>query len=181
MASSLKHKPQIIALSGSLRASSSTVAVLRAVARYLVDTVVFTIDDTTGNLPHFDDSKAHPESVLYFRKRLAMADGIMICTPEYAFGVPGTLKNALDWAVSTGEFVNKPVALITAATGGENAHRSLLITLTALSANLPESNSLLISFIRAKMNEVGEVVDLPTLAALRKAADSLVDTIEQTR
>ena len=87
----------------------------------------------------------------------------------------------LDWAVSTGEFVNKPVALITASTGCEYAHRSLLITLTALSANLPENNSLLISFIRAKMNEVGEVVDLPTLAALRKAADSLVDTIEQTR
>ena len=90
--------------------------------------------DGLGNLPHFDDSKHPPETVTAFRTLLQVCDGVLICSPEYAFGVPGSLKNALDWTVSSGEFVHKPLALITAATGGDKAHAALLDTLCACAA-----------------------------------------------
>jgi NAD(P)H-dependent FMN reductase len=63
--------------------------------------------------------------VFELRNRLNNAHGVLICAPEYAFGVPGILKNLLDWTVGSGEFVNKPLAVITAATRGDKAHASL--------------------------------------------------------
>jgi len=88
------------------------------------------------------------------------------------------LKNALDWTVSSGEFVNKPLALITAATGGTNAHASLLLTFTALSAQLPQENQLLISFVRAKMDEAGNVKDAATLENIKRVMLNLIQTIK---
>jgi NAD(P)H-dependent FMN reductase len=101
----------------------------------------------------------------------------LFCTPEYAFGVPGSLKNSLDWVVSSGELTYKPVAVITAATGGEKAHASLLYTLTAISASIVENGKLLISFIRAKMNEKNEVKDPATLEDIRKVVEALIEGI----
>src|SRR5579871_3597845 len=124
----------ILAISGSLRSNSSNNAVNNAAAELVYGDVNFIIYQGLGCLPHFNDSQDPAPEVLEFRKMLTEADGVLICSPEYAFGVPGVLKNALDWTVASGEFVNKPVALITAATGGTNAHASLLLTLTALSA-----------------------------------------------
>jgi chromate reductase len=174
-------KVSILSISGSLRPGSSTNAVINTVADYFVGKAEFIIYNDTGTLPHFDDNQDPPAEVKEFRRLLKSADGIFICTPEYAFGVPGTLKNALDWTVSTGEFVNKPVALITAATGGENAHRSLLLTLTALSANIPKDSRLLISFIRAKLNEKGEVKDAATLHSIQDVAQALLDNINSLK
>jgi len=84
------------------------------------------------DLPHFSpdrDGDDPPRSVGRLRELLRTADGVLIGTPEYAFGVPGALKNALDWTVSSGEFDGKPVAAISASplyTGGAKAHASLL-------------------------------------------------------
>jgi chromate reductase len=99
--------------------------------------------------------------------------------PEYAFGIPGSLKNALDWTVSSGELTNKPVTVITASLSGEKAHASLLQVFTALSSKVDERATLLISFIRAKLNEKGEVSDQQTLAALRSVLDAFLASIEK--
>jgi chromate reductase len=101
-------------------------------------------------------------------------DAVLICTPEYAFGVPGTLKNALDWTVSSGELVNKPLALITASTGGDKAHAAFLQIFTALSAKIPEDGALLIPFIRSKINAAGEISDAATLDAIQRVMDALI-------
>lgn len=167
----------ILAISGSLRPNSSNNAVLTAAAKYFPPHVRMTIYDGIGLLPHFNDSKDPAPEVIDFRNQLAAADGVLISSPEYAFGIPGTLKNALDWTVSSGEFVNKPLALITAATGGNNAHAALLLTFKALAANLAEDATLLISFIRARMSTTGEVTDSLTLDNIRKVAEALVKTI----
>ena len=106
-----------------------------------------------------------------------MCDGVLICSPEYAFGVPGSLKNALDWTVSSGEFVQKPLALITAATGGDKAHAALLQTFTALSAKMVENGSLLLPFIRSKMNAEGEIVNPETIHQIEQTALALVNNI----
>ena len=136
------------------------------------------IYDGLGRLPHFDDSKEEYTEVTRWRKLIKESDGVLICSPEYAFGVPGSLKNALDWTVSTGELVHKPLALITAATGGDKAHAALLNTFTALSTNVTEETSLLISYIRAKMNPAGEITDAATLEAIQKVLSSLLSTIK---
>lgn len=129
---------QIFAIPGSLRSNASSNAILRAIASMFPENVTFTVYDGVGTLPHFNDSNDVPESVAGFRSQLQAADGILICQPEYAFGVAGSLKNALDWTVSSGDFVNKPVALITAATGGDKAHAAMMLTLTAMSSRIVE-------------------------------------------
>jgi hypothetical protein len=80
----------------------------------------------------------------------------------------------LDWTVSSGDFVNKPVAVITAATGGDKAHASLLLTLAALSAKLSEETNLLISFIRAKITTEGNIKDTETIHALKAVLHALI-------
>ncbi len=174
-----RNKISILAISGSLRANSSNNAVIATAATLVAGEVDFIIYEGLGSLPHFDDSDDPAPEVIAFRKLLGAADGVFICTPEYAFGVPGSLKNALDWTVSTGEFVNKPVALITAATGGDKAHASLKLTLTALSARVLEETTLLISFIRSKMNTNCEVTDNETIQAIKNIMDTFIRDINQ--
>jgi NAD(P)H-dependent FMN reductase len=117
-----RNKISILAISGSLRANSSNNAVIVTAATLVAGEVDFIIYEGLGSLPHFNGRENPAPEVIEFRKLLSEADGVFICSPEYAFGVPGSLKNALDWTVSTGDLVNKPVALITAATGGDKAH-----------------------------------------------------------
>lgn len=136
--------------------------------------------DGMGDLPHFSpvaEGEALPPTVLHLHRQLNNADAIIICTPEYAFGLPGSLKNLLDWTVSTGNFADKPVAVITASSSGQYAHPALLTILGALSANVIKNGTLLISFIRAKMNIAGEITDGETEDQLRAVFESLLKSI----
>jgi len=139
--------------------------------------VTFNIYQGLGSLPLFNDSNDKPTEVAELINLIKEADGVLICTPEYAFGVPGVLKNALDWTVSSGVFDQKPVAVITGATGGDKAHASLLLTLTALSTIMTEDAKLLISFVRSKMNDKGEVSDTKTLEAINSVVTALIRNI----
>ena len=80
--------------------------------------VEFNIYNGLAGIPAFNDSNDMPEPVAEFIKLISEADAIFFCIPEYAFGVPGALKNALDWTVSSSiAFPDKPVALITLQQG----------------------------------------------------------------
>ncbi|TSJ39425.1 NAD(P)H-dependent oxidoreductase [Mucilaginibacter corticis] len=117
----------ILAISGSLREGSSNHAILTYLGSVLPAGIDYNIYNNLAQIPPFDpglDTDSPPKPVADLRKKLAEADGLIICTPEYAFGVPGSLKNMLDWLVSSSTLVNKPVALITASLGGEYAHAS---------------------------------------------------------
>ena len=173
----IKQKIKILGISGSLRSNSSASAILNVVSRSVPAQVEFTIYKDLAEIPAFDDSNEIPGPVADFIKLLSEADGVFFVIPEYAFGVPGALKNALDWTVGTSDFVNKPVALVTASSVGDKAHASLLQTLTAISADIVKDGTLLISFVRSKLNEKGEVSDAPTLQALQKVFAALVETI----
>jgi NAD(P)H-dependent FMN reductase len=172
-----KNKINILAIPGSLRTTSSSNAILKVVAGMAPENVAFKIYDGLSGLPHFNDSENIPASVESFHRLIREADGILICTPEYAFGVPGSLKNALDWTVGSGDFVNKPVALVTASRVGDKAHASLLQTLTAISADIAEGGTLLISFVRSKLNGKGEVTDMATEMALQEVLNALLTKI----
>ena len=154
-----KDKINILAVSGSQRSGSSNEAVITTAAALVAGEVDVIIYRGLGSLPHFDGS-------------------VLISSPEYAFGVPGSLKNALDWTVSTGEFAGKPVALITAATGGDKAHASLLLTLTALSARVVEDATLLIPFVRSNINATNEISDGATIQAIKNIMDTFIQTIK---
>ncbi len=129
---------KIIAICGSLRAQSSNLALLRAAQKLAPPGIEITIHEGLGKLPHFnpdddEEGTTPPPTVAKLRAQLAEADGILISSPEYAHGVPGSLKNALDWLVSDGALVDKPVALISASPiGGQFAQASLVETLTTM-------------------------------------------------
>src|SRR5579862_5748949 len=105
---------RILAISGSLRAGSTHTALLRAAAGSAPAGVEIALYAGLASLPIFDpdhDETAVPRAVLDLRARLHAADGVLIACPEYAHGIPGGLKNALDWVVGSSKFVDKPVAL----------------------------------------------------------------------
>jgi chromate reductase, NAD(P)H dehydrogenase (quinone) len=167
----------ILAISGSLRASSSNTKMLKEIGQSVPAEIEFIIYDELASLPAFDDSAEEGEAVLNWRRQLAEADGVIICSPEYAFGVPGALKNAIDWTVSSGELVNKPLALITAASSGDKAHAAWLQIFSALSAHIPDGGALLIPFIRTKLNEKGAITDAATKAAVQTVLQALIAAI----
>jgi NAD(P)H-dependent FMN reductase len=138
---------QIVALSGSLSSSSGNTAVLRAlrqVAWPRDDVVVF---DGLDAIPHYSperdrDGDGAPAAVAALRGAVGDADALVISTPEYAGGMPGVLKNALDWLVSSGELYGKPVVVVSAepsALRGEGARQSLAVTLRTQGASVCDS------------------------------------------
>jgi len=116
---------RILGISGSLRKDSSNSAVLHARAD---DSSKYDVSvwDRLGELPHFVPGLDASEAVQSLRAAIATSDAVVIASPEYAGGMPGTLKNALDWLVQTGELYQKPVAVVSAvpsAARGGNARR----------------------------------------------------------
>jgi len=174
-----KKTIKILAISGSLRPNSSNNIIIHYIAGLTPAHVQFHIFEGLGDIPAFNDSNDAPAPVSNFRHLLANADAIFICTPEYAFGVPGALKNALDWTVSSGELDGKPLAIVTAATGGEKAHAAFLLIFKALSCKIPEGGALLIPFVRSKFNAQGEVSDPLTREAIKSVLYSLIGFVEE--
>ena len=165
----------LLIVPGSLRANSSTQNIIRFILKNVPPDTT-TVFDGTGRLPHFNDEETPPFIVNEWRRAVNESSAVLFVTPEYAYGIPGTLKNALDWLVGSGDISGKPTGLITAATGGEYAHADMRNTLRALNARTTESSRLLLPFIRSKMDSQGEFTD-PGIAA---AVNKLVVTLQKT-
>jgi len=104
------------------------------------------------------------------------ANAVLISSPEYAHGVPGALKNMLDWLVSTGELVGKPVALLNAApTGGAYAQASLLETLRTMNWTVVAEASLIRPFVTRKIT--GELTEETALTWLASAMAALIQAV----
>lgn len=128
---------QILAISGSLRSHSSNMSLLQAAEQLAPAHFEFIFFEGLTQLPYFnpdDDNENPPKMVAAFRALIRASDGIMICTPEYAHGLPGTLKNALDWTVSSGDWMGKPVLVLNASPISHFANDSLIETLTTIMA-----------------------------------------------
>jgi len=135
---------EILAISGSLRAGSSNTALLHAVAGLAPGNVKLSPYCGLGDLPHYNpDREDEPiPTVNDLRTRVSHADAILICSPEYARGVPGVLKNALDWLVGGVEIVRKPVAVINASPYSTHANAALKLILATMSACVSEEASI---------------------------------------
>ena len=154
----------ILAICGSTRQNSINLELLHIISDLFKEKVSIKIFTQIVDLPHFNpdlDTENPPLNIPEFRDLLRNSDAILLCTPEYAMGVPGTLKNALDWTVSSMEFSHKPTGLITASSLGEKGHLALLETLKVIEADIDKHTQLLISVPRTKIKE-GVITDAKT-------------------
>ncbi len=168
-------RKKVLAICGSTRAQSTNLDYIRAIINLTRDQFQITIYNDLASLPHFNpdlDNDHPPLPVIEFRKLLRSFDGILICTPEYAMGVPGSLKNAIDWTVSSMEFAQKPTALITASSMGQKGHESLLGTLRIIMAGITEETQLLIPFAKTKINKELAITNPDTMSSVSGLLDS---------
>lgn len=141
---------KIIALNGSLREGSSNGQFLNALKEHF-SPLELSIYPSLGDLPHFRPDGHFPEIVIQFKKLVCDADYLIIVTPEYAHGMPGVLKNALDWLVSDEKIPGKEVFLFVCSAGdGYHAMESLKEVLRTMSVNVREERCLNINAIRSQ-------------------------------
>lgn len=177
-------KKKVLAICGSTRQQSTNLGFIHAFAELAKGVFEITIFESISNLPHFNpdlDNENPPETVIHFRQQISEADGVLICTPEYAMGVPGSLKNALDWAVSSSSFSQKPTVLITASLSGMKGHAALLETLKVIEAIIPQELQLVVSFAKTKITVDNTIIDNPTLQAVKNLGLAFSKIIEGNR
>lgn len=169
---------KILAISGSTRKGSSNNMILRHIANQFKGKLDFELFDSIDQLPHFNPDLANnpPEQVVGFQEKLKQADGVLICTPEYVFSMPGSLKNAIEWNVSTTIFSNKPVALIVAAASGEKAFESLDLIMTTIESKIAPDSKLLIKGIKGKINHDG-ILEKETASKVDQIVLALLNAI----
>jgi NAD(P)H-dependent FMN reductase len=174
---------RVVAISGSLRSKSTNASLLRAAAAVAPAGMEVVTFNGVGELPHFNpdddlEGAGAPPTVAAWRALLGGAQGVIISSPEYAHGVPGSLKNALDWIVSSYEMSGKPVVLINASSkGGEKVHALLANTLQMMEARVLEEASIMTPFARQALDAEGNVVDEAFLARLRSSMEALAEAI----
>jgi chromate reductase len=159
-------KFEILAIIGSASTSSSNQRLVENFAAQVEEDFNISIFNELKELPHFDPVLSVgqvPEAVVHFRRKIELADGVIICTPEYIFSIPSGLKNALEWCVATTVFSGKPLGIITASANGEKGHEELQLIMKTLMAAFNEDSTLLIQGVKGKINSQGILTD-PTTA-----------------
>ena len=173
---------KILAISGSLRAASTNTALLRAAVAAAPEGVAVDLYEDLSELPIFSpdlDGDAI-ESVAAFRARVRAADGLLIASPEYAHGVPGGIKNALDWAVGWEEYPGKPVALWHTSPYGENAKAALAEILKTMSSCIIPAATLSVILRGRKPEEMEPMLaSAETRDAMRRALEIFVRAIPE--
>lgn len=171
---------RLLAISGSLRPASSNTTLLRAAAALAPENVEMTLYDGVAGLPYFnpDLEETLPPPVVDFRARVEAADGIVISCPEYAHGVPGAFKNALDWLVGGPELVNKPVALFNASPRATYAQESLAEILRTMSGRIVEDASVALPLLGKRLDVSGIISNSEMAGTIRDAIVAFARAIE---
>jgi chromate reductase, NAD(P)H dehydrogenase (quinone) len=163
---------RVLAISGSLRQASSNSALVSAAVRVAPIGIEVSVYEALAEVPPFNpdlDTDTPPVGVVRFRAVLQVCDAILICSPEYAHGVSGVLKNALDWIVSSGELMDKPIALINTSGRATLAHASLWETLTTMSGRVIEDASVTIP-LEGPRSDAASIAQDAHLSGLLKAS-----------
>lgn len=165
----------ILAVSGSLRAASYNTAALRAIALTAPPGVAVRLFDGIGALPLFnpDLDNAPLPAVAAWREAIDRADALLIASPEYAHGITGVLKNALDWAVSMPEFPGKPVALLNTSPRAYVAQDALREVLRTMSARLVPEASMAVPLQGSRLDLDGILARPDLLATLHASVVAL--------
>jgi chromate reductase len=174
-------KLNILGISGSIKSTSNNTVILKTLATLTPGDVELKLFEGLETIPPFNpDKEQGNEFVSAFKAELKQADAVVICTPEYAFGVPGILKNALDWTVHSGELNEKPVIAISSSPlyeGGSKALASLLLTLQALGTKMDALSSLSIGNVKNKITNE-QITDQKTLDELKNLLNHLIGFVK---
>ncbi|OZG74032.1 FMN reductase [Hahella sp. CCB-MM4] len=164
---------RVMAISGSLRKLSYNSAVIEAMSLLAPEGIDFVVYKGIGDLPLFnpDLEDRHIAAVEDLKGELAKADGLVVASPEYAHGISGVLKNALDWLVSGEEFVYMPVALINTSPRASHAQAALREVITTMSGNIIEEASVSVPLL-------GSGLDADGIAGHVEIAQALVNSLQ---
>jgi chromate reductase, NAD(P)H dehydrogenase (quinone) len=166
---------QVLAISGSLRVASVNSAFCRVAARLAPASMVIAVFTGLGDLPLFNpDLEALPPlPVKAWLAAVANADALIIASPEYAHGVSGAMKNALDWLVSFEGAVGKPVALVNTSPRAHHAYDALQEILKTMSMHRVAEASVTLPLLGASTSE-RQMFDAPELTqSIQSALDAL--------
>lgn len=170
----------ILAVSGSLRAASYNTAALRAIARTAPPCITVRVFDGIGALPLFnpDLDNAPLPAVAAWRGAIDAADALLIASPEYAHGITGVLKNALDWAVSMASFPGKPVALLNTSPRAHVAQDALREVLHTMSARLVPEASMAVPLQGSRLDLDGILARPDLLTTLQACVSALAAAVD---
>lgn len=169
---------RVLAISGSLRSQSTNTILLRAVAELAPPKLEVVLFQELHLIPPFNpDFEAENSSgpVARFRAALHDACAVLFSTPEYAHGVPGVLKNALDWVVGSGELSGKPVVMVNASSRGTYAQASLKEILTTMDARLLHRAEVTIDLIGKSLTPTEIAQDPDIASALRTSLETVIE------
>lgn len=169
----------LLTVSGSLRTGSSNAALLDAAARVAPDGITVSRYSGLARIPAFNpdlvvEDQAAPVAVAEWREALVRADAVLISSPEYAHGIPGAVKNALDWVVATGELVGKPVGILSGSAASRFAHGQLVEVLTVMSALVVPDATRVIDIPRRGADSESLLGDRTIARALTAAVGALL-------
>jgi len=172
----MKH---LLTVSGSLRSGSSNSTLLAAAARLAPAGVVVNAYADLAAIPAFspdleDGPSPVPEAVAHWRNALTEADAILFSSPEYAHGIPGAFKNALDWVVGSGELVAKPVGVLSASAASQFAHPQIVEVLTTMSAAVVPDATIVIDLPRRGLDVERLIDDAAVVIRIRAAITALI-------
>jgi len=158
---------KVLAIAGSLRRASINAAFCRALAQLGAGQVL--VSEHAGRLPLFnpDLEAAPPVAVQDWREAVQAADALLIASPEYAHGISGVMKNALDWLVSFEGFVDKPVALVNTSPRAHHAYESLQEVLRTMNARLLRRSCLSLPLLGGCVTEPAMLADGPLRASMQ--------------
>ncbi len=171
----------ILAISGSLRQQSSNTTLLRAAQKLAPKNVEVILYRDLATLPHFNPDLEHPLplAVAKLRSHIQKAGGLLFSTPEYAHGIPGSLKNMLDWLVSGSEFMDKPVALLNASSRSTYAQASLTEIVKTMAGYFVEEATTTIDLLGKHLDEASIIANSEMANDLQKAINVFVEAIGQ--
>lgn len=171
----------LLAISGSLRAASTNSALVAALARNAPPGCRVTIYDGLGRLPVFnpdEEGERTPQEASALIGAVTHADGVIVSCPEYAHGVPGGLKNGLDWLVSRDAAIEKPAMLVHASPRSLFARAALAEIMRTMSFALYDGGSLEIALLGKKPPEVESILAASeNRGAMRDALSAFADFI----
>jgi chromate reductase len=178
------HTPRLLGFSGSIRKASTNTAILETLAERLGPKAVLTIFPL-NDIPIYNqdlEGDATPASVRAMKQAIAESDGLILCTPEYNHGIPGILKNALDWAsrpAFASPLRNKPALTMTSSpgfVGGVRAHAQMNETLASTMARVIARPQVVIAGVAQKIVD-GRLVDEMSVKFCMEAIDDLLAEI----
>jgi NAD(P)H-dependent FMN reductase/RimJ/RimL family protein N-acetyltransferase len=169
---------RILAIPGSLRACSTNLLLLQTAALLARTDMRMESFTALGDIPLFNPDRTDvPPAVAALRTSIQNADAVIISAPEYAHGLPGALKNALDWLVSGIELTGKPVVLFNTSARSVYAQAALREVLVTLGARFLDQSCVTISLAADLRTPQQLAADAIVAAPIAGALNSLVASI----